>query len=94
MKYNLEGRPLISANQKRYVELWGDEVWEWACNTFDEHFTIPQLTDCPAIAHYAQKTRTDIVRSIIANVRAQAAEGSEDQPLIRRGNTYFWRGLP
>lgn len=87
MRYALAGIT-IAAQQETFIHDWGAEVWEWVCNAFEGRFTVSDVAGCPAIAHYAPRTRIDLARCILRNVTEEYRDRPDDCPIERRGNSY------
>ena len=81
----------IATGQAAMIKRYGDITWNWLTDHYPEWFDIAAVTDCPALAHLALRTRTDIGRVIIANVEAEYRGAPDNCPFVRRGNAYYWR---
>ena len=89
MRYALTTKQL--STQHTVISTYGDEVWEWICDTYKDSFTIRSVAEkCPYLKHLAARTAHDYVRVILLNVEAEQ-KSQDDMPFFKLGRQFHWR---
>ena len=91
MRYALT--KVVTGQQEQIVRTYGDELWEWVCDTFRTSFKVQDCLQAPTFAHLSVRTRTDAVRAVLANVEAEYAGHPDECPFVKRGHGYYWRAV-
>jgi hypothetical protein len=91
MKYVLD--KTIVAGQVAMIANYGDSLWEWLTNEIPcgECFDTAIAIKAPCLHYLATRTKTDIVRVVLANVTREYAENPAECPIQRIANHWLMK---
>jgi hypothetical protein len=90
MEYHLQNKN-VCLGQASIVVRHGDILWEQICDTFNESFTLKQVTELPHLSQYAHATRINISRVVLFNVMAEGSTQKAEKPaIIRKGRSFYF----
>ena len=95
MIYQPESKRVLEESlQRRYVEQYGEAVWEDICSLSADYWRLKDAVHAAAVLEiFSPRVRTDIVKSVLRNVEAEwKAKGA--QPAYERLGKQAYRWLP